>query len=83
MTAKELPEDSSDPQFEHALRALQATAWADAASLFERYVVANPESAAAWGNLSIAYRGLGETARQLAAARSAYDPWRPRLSHCR
>ena len=73
MTTKELPEESPDPQFEHARRALQAMAWADAASLFERYVVANPESAVAWGNLSLAYRGLGERARQLGSARRAYE----------
>ncbi len=73
MTAKELPEDTSDPQFEHARRVLQAMAWADAASLFERYVAENPEIAPAWGNLSFAYRGLGEAARQLAAARRAYE----------
>lgn len=73
MSAKQLPEDTPDPQFEHACRALQAMAWADAASLFERYIAENPESAPAWGNLSLAYRGLGETARQLATARRAYE----------
>lgn len=73
MTANGLPEQEWDAQFEQARRTLVAHAWADAARLFEQYVVANPDSAAAWGNLSFAYRGLGETSRELAAARRAYE----------
>jgi tetratricopeptide (TPR) repeat protein len=73
MTTGRLPEDAPDPRFDYALGALQAGAWADAARLFEQYVGTHPDSAPAWGNLSLAYRGLGDTPRQLAAARRATE----------
>lgn len=73
MTANGLPEQEWDAEFEQARRTLVAHAWADAARLFEQYVIKNPDLAPAWANLSLAYRGLGDTARQLTAARRANE----------
>lgn len=73
MTSKDSAHEEWDAEFEYARQALQGRAWAESATLFERYVALHPGFAPAWANLSLAYRGLGDTAKQLAAARRAYE----------
>jgi tetratricopeptide (TPR) repeat protein len=60
-----------DRLFDIAQLALATRNWAQAAAGFERCVQLRPDSAPAWGNLSIAYWRLGDTTRQLEAARRA------------
>jgi len=68
-----------DRLFDVARLALATRNWAQAATAFERCVQIRPESAPAWGNLSIAYWRLEDTTRQLEAARRAVkaDPRLP------
>lgn len=62
-----------DRLFDIAHLALAAKDWAEAAAGFERCVQLRPDSAPAWSNLSIAYWRLGDTTRQLEAARKAAE----------
>ena len=57
--------------FDIAQLALATRNWAQAAAGFERCVQLRPDSAPAWANLSVAYWRLGDTTRQLEAARRA------------